>query len=184
MATPGALPILKDTGEPDNDPLVAARVLVPTIVPSVQLPTVATPLLLVIAVPPVIVPPPALTENVTVTPTTGFPLASRTITLGGTATAAPTVPVVLPPFAAICVADPGTAVAVILIGVLPGVLTLKESAPAVERSVHPLIVALPDASVVTVPGCTLEPLALGVSVTVVLLTGFPSASNTWTTGAG
>ena len=41
--------------------LVAVNVLVPAVVPSVQLPTVATPLAFVVAVPPVIDPPPDAT---------------------------------------------------------------------------------------------------------------------------
>src|SRR3989441_10960535 len=56
---------------------------------SVQLPTVATPLAFVVWLPPVIVPFPGATANVTATPATGFPFASFTSTDGGELTAAP-----------------------------------------------------------------------------------------------
>jgi hypothetical protein len=75
------------TGLPERDPLVAVSVLPPAAVPSVQLPTVAIPLALVVAEPPATLPPPDATANVTATPFTGFPAASLTITLGGVATA-------------------------------------------------------------------------------------------------
>jgi len=49
-------------------------------------------------------PPPEVTANVAPTPLTAFPYASLTKTLGGNATVAPAVPVVLPVFDTICVA--------------------------------------------------------------------------------
>src|SRR5437588_506403 len=82
---------VKVTGLPVSDPEVAVRVLLPAVGLSVQLPTVATPLVLVVWVPPVIVPLPGATANVTVTPVTGFPFASLTITDGGALTAVPAV---------------------------------------------------------------------------------------------
>ena len=87
---------VKVTGDPVSVPLVAVAVFVPTIVPSVQPPTVAIPCAFVICVVPVMLPPPPVTVKVTVTPATGFPAASFTITAGFVATTAPTVPVTLP----------------------------------------------------------------------------------------
>ena len=64
--------------------------LVPAVVPRVQLPTVAKPAALVVAVAPVTLPPPLATANVTVAPDTAAPNPSVTTTAGGTATAVPT----------------------------------------------------------------------------------------------
>src|SRR5712692_10042700 len=58
--------------------------------PTVQLPTVATPSLPVVAVAPVTLPLPEPTANVTVALATGRPAVSRTSTAGGTFTAYPT----------------------------------------------------------------------------------------------
>ena len=65
--------------------------------PMVQLPTVAMPLEFVVAVAPVILPPPAVTANVTDTPAIDCPLAFLTITAGRVATAVPTRTVSPPP---------------------------------------------------------------------------------------
>ena len=59
-------------------PDAAVSVFVPAAVPSFQLPTVAIPLELVVAVPPVTEPPPVATVKVTVVPATALPLASVT----------------------------------------------------------------------------------------------------------
>jgi hypothetical protein len=72
-------------------PAVAVRVLEPTTVPSVQLPTVAKPLASVVCVPPVTLPPPDATAKVTLTPDFGLPFASVMRTLGAVATADPAV---------------------------------------------------------------------------------------------
>jgi len=82
---------VKVSGEPVRDPLVAVSVFVPAVVPRIQLPTVATPLESVVAVAPVIVPPPDATANVTLTPLTGASVESVTITLGSMVTAVPAV---------------------------------------------------------------------------------------------
>ena len=79
------------TGEPARLPLVAVSVFDPTVVPSVQLPTVAIPPAFVIAGNPVPEPPPAAISNVTLTPETGLLLASFMMTLGAVATADPAV---------------------------------------------------------------------------------------------
>src|SRR5437016_4299712 len=92
VAAPPAVPVaVKVTGLPESDPDVAVKVFEPAVALNVQLPTVATPLVLVVWLPPVIVPFPGATANVTATPTTGFPFASLTITDGGALTAVPTV---------------------------------------------------------------------------------------------
>jgi len=69
---------------------VAVSVFAPAVVLSVQLPTVAIPLPFVVCVPPVTLPLPTAGLNVTLTPATGLPAASRTITVGGDLTAVPT----------------------------------------------------------------------------------------------
>src|SRR5438105_6081424 len=80
---------------------------------------------LVVWLPPVIVPFPGATANVTATPVTGFPFASLTITDGGTLTAVPAVADWLVGlFAAIVAAVPAVPVAVNVTG-------LPESEPAV-----------------------------------------------------
>src|SRR5213593_1108133 len=68
---------------------VAVRVFGPAVADSVQLPTVAIPPASVVCVAPVTLPFPGATANVTATPATGLPLASRTIADGGEATALP-----------------------------------------------------------------------------------------------
>ncbi|HVN74204.1 MAG TPA: hypothetical protein VMT44_06405 [Methanoregula sp.] len=89
VAGPAVPVAVKVTGDPVKEPLVAVSVLVPAVVPNVQLPTVAIPLESVVAEAPVREPPPEPTANVTVTPLTGLLLPSLTITLGGVATAVP-----------------------------------------------------------------------------------------------
>ena len=90
VAAVPAVPVaLKVTGLPDKVPELAVNVFEPAVALSVQLPTVATPLPLVVWLPPAIVPFPGATANVTATPVTGFPFASFTITDGGALTAVP-----------------------------------------------------------------------------------------------
>ena len=80
---------VKVTGEPLSVPLLAVRVLAPAPAPSVQLPTVAMPAALVVAVRPVAEPPPEATAKVTLTPGTGSLWTSSTMTLGLMLTAVP-----------------------------------------------------------------------------------------------
>lgn len=85
-------------GLPVKPVLVASNVFAPAVDPRVQLPTAAIPLASVVAVVPVILPPPEATEKVTETPETGLLFASVTNTLGGTGTAVPDAAVwLLPP---------------------------------------------------------------------------------------
>ena len=65
---------------------VAVSESTPADAPSVHLPACATPLAFVMAVPPVTLPPPEATANVTVAFGTGLPLASVTRTAGRTLT--------------------------------------------------------------------------------------------------
>src|SRR5439155_15653493 len=124
LASAHAVPVaVKVTGLPESEPDVAVNVFGPAVALSVQLPTVATPLGLVVWLPPVIVPFPAATANVTATPATGFPFASLTITDGGALTALPAEAVWLVGlFAAMVVAAPAVPVAVNVTG-------LPESVP-------------------------------------------------------
>ena len=73
-------------GKPET---VASMVLAPTVGPRIQLPTVATPLAFVVAVPPVTLPPPPVTAKVTLAPATPLPRASLSLAAGGTGTARP-----------------------------------------------------------------------------------------------
>src|SRR5205807_1743837 len=118
VAAVPAVPVaLKVTGLPLKPVEVAVSVFGPAVALSVQLPTVATPLALVVWLAPVIVPFPGATANVTATCATGFPFASFTITDGGEPTAVPTVAVWLVRlFAAIVAAAPAVPVAVKLTG--------------------------------------------------------------------
>ena len=173
------------TGLPDNVPEVAVSVFCPAVGLSVQLPTVATPLALVVWLPPVIVPFPGATANVTVTCATGFPFASRTITDGGDVTAVPAVAVWLVGlFAAIVAAAPAVPVAVNVTGLPDKVPDVAVSVfcPAVAFSVQLPTVATPLALVVWLPPVTAPLPAAGVKVTVTPATGFPFASFTITEG--
>ena len=90
VAAAPAVPVaVNDTGLPESEPDVAVNVFVPAVGLSVQLPTVATPLLFVVWLPPVTVPFPGVTANVTATPATGLPFESRTVTDGAGLTAVP-----------------------------------------------------------------------------------------------
>ena len=72
---------------------LAVNVYVPGVVPRVHDPTVAIPAALLNAAAPVRAPPPAVVTNATLTPATGLPNASTTMTLGDGVTADPTTPV-------------------------------------------------------------------------------------------
>jgi len=89
VAAPAVPVAVNVTGLPDNVPELVVSVFCPAVGLRVQLPTVATPLAFVVWFPPVIVPFPGATANVTATPATGFPFASFTSTDGGELTAAP-----------------------------------------------------------------------------------------------
>src|SRR5205807_1732313 len=186
VAAAPAVPVaVKVTGLPESDPDVAVKVFEPAVALNVQPPTVATPLVLVVWLPPVIVPFPGATANVTATPTTGFPFASLTITDGGALTAVPTVAdwlVAL--FAAIVAAAPAVPVAVKVTG-LPASdpdVAVSVFVPAVAPRRPPPPVATPLVLVVWLPPVTVPLPVAGVNVTVTPVTGFPFASFTITDG--
>jgi len=90
VAVPAVPVAVNVTGLPVKPLAVAVTVFVPTAFPRVHDVTVAIPLPFVVAgFVPLTDPLPAVTANVTVTPATGLPLASVTITAGGEATAVP-----------------------------------------------------------------------------------------------
>ena len=80
---------VKVSGGPARPTAVALRVLLPATAPRVQLPAPAVPSSPVTTVPVPTEPPPDVTVKSTVTPETGLPLPSETITLGAKATAVP-----------------------------------------------------------------------------------------------
>src|SRR6185436_10024690 len=126
------------------------RVFVPAFGPSVQLPTVATPLPLVVWFPPVIDPPPLATANVTRTPDTGAPLASVTFTEGDVVSVVPGGAVWLfPPSIATAVGG-GVAVAVNVTGLpeSPAHVAVSEFPPVVAPSVQLPTAATPLAFVI------------------------------------
>src|SRR6266550_4710570 len=155
VAAAPAVPVAVNvTGLPDNVPDEADRVFCPAVGLSVQLPTVATPLAFVVWLPPVIVPFPGATANVTSTPATGFPFASFTSTDGDELTAVPAgADWLVGLFAAIVAAAPAVPVAVNVTG-LPDKVP-EEAAnvfcPAVGLSVQLPTVATPLAFVVWLP---------------------------------
>jgi len=177
---------LKVTGLPLKPVEVAVSVFGPAVGLNVQLPTVATPLPFVLWLPPVIVPFPGATANVTATPVTGFPFASFTITEGRELTAVPAVAVWLVGlFAAIVAAAPAVPVAVKVTG-LPESdpdAAVSVFGPAVGLSVQEVRAAIPSVPVLTaVVGVTVPLPAAGVNVTATPSTGFPFASFTITEG--
>src|SRR5205085_2670196 len=150
-ATPAAVNV---TGLPVSDPEVAVNVFGPAVALSVQLPTVATPLALVVWLPPRNSAVPGATANVTATPVTGFPFASLTITDGGALTAAPAVADWLVGlFAAIVAAAPAVPVAVKVTGlpVSDPDVAVNVFEPAVALSVQLPTVATPLVLVVWLP---------------------------------
>src|SRR5207302_1321892 len=184
-AVPAVPVAVNVTGLPVSDPDVAVRVLLPAVALSVQLPTVAMPLPFVVWLPPVIVPFPGATANVTATPVTGFPFASFTITDGGDATAVPAVADWLVGlFAAIVAAAPAVPVAVKVTGLPESVPDVAVSVllPAVVPSVQLPTVAIPLASLIWVAPVTLPLPGPGAKVTDTPETGLPNASVTITDG--
>jgi len=104
-ATPVAVKVSGDPARPDT---VAVMVLAPDALPNCQLVTVAIPRELVVTLLGDTAPPPDVTAKATVTPETGLPTASVTVTLGDIVTLSDTVAVWLSPaFTAIVAAAPG-----------------------------------------------------------------------------
>src|SRR5712691_9483931 len=187
LGAPAAPVAVKVTGLPLSPGEVAVSVLAPAAVPRVQLPTVAMPLAPVVWVAPVMLPLPAAAANVTETPDTGFPFASRTTTDGAVATAVFTVAVwPLPALTAMLPALPAVPVAVKVTGlpVSPDAVAVRVFTPALVPSVQDVTAASPPAVVVTgAVGFTVPPPVATANVTATPETGFPLASVTITDGA-
>src|SRR5437868_3938517 len=185
VAAPAVPVAVNVTGLPESDPELAVRVLLPAVALSVQLPTVAMPLPLVVWLAPVIVPFPGATANVTATCATGFPFASFTITDGGALTAVPAAAdwlVAL--FAAIVAAVPAVPVAVKVTG-LPESdpeLAVRVFEPAVAPNVQLPTVAMPLPLVVWLPPVIVPFPGATANVTATPVTGFPLPSFTITEG--
>src|SRR5439155_7946909 len=145
LAAPVVPVAVKVTGLPVSVPEVAVSVFGPAVVPSVHEVTAAIPLAPVVTgVVGVTEPPPDATANVTLTPPTGLPCASRTITEGATGTAVPAVadwP--SPALIAIELAAPAVPVAVKVTGLpaSPVAVAVSEFGPAVGPSVHDVTAA-------------------------------------------
>jgi len=162
------------TGLPLSPVAVARSVSGPAWLPSVQLPTAATPFAPLVAGLPVTLP--CAGVNVTLTPPTGFPNASVTSTAGGVPTAVPTGALwLLPAWAAITAAGAAFTVteAVWVIATPPIVAEMVFVPTPVELSVP---VATPLALVGPIGCVSVLPAPLAARTTVAPLTGFPLAS--------
>src|SRR5207249_6332547 len=126
---------VNETGLEFSRLLVPSSEFGPAVGPSVHDVTAAIPFAFVVTgVVGVTVPPPEATANVTLTPATGLPFASCTITDGSTATAVPAVVVwPSPALIAICVAAPAVPVALKVTGlpVSPPAVAVSEFGPVV-----------------------------------------------------
>jgi len=189
-----AVPVaVKVTGDPLGTEAAAVTVLAPALGPSVQLVSVAIPLVLVLitaGLTGLSVPPPDVSVKVIATPDFGFPLASVTLTEGGAATAVPTVAFcVVTLLAAIVFAAPAVPEAVNVTGLplrpVAVAVTVLLLVPAVGPSVQLVAVATPLALVETVvgpAGTTVPPPAVTAKVTCTPATGLFPASVTFTDG--
>src|SRR5205807_8065836 len=181
-AVPVAVSVI---GLPFTPGAVAVSVSWPATVPSVQPPTAAMPLALVVWLAPVMLPLAGATANVTDTPCTGLPFASFTITAGGTATAVFTVAVCLSPsLTAMLPALPAVPVARNVTGlpVSPDAAAVSLFPPAVVLRVQLPTVAMPPASVVWLVPVMLPLPGATAKVTATPGTGLPLASFTITEG--
>src|SRR5439155_1218008 len=133
------------------------------------------------------VPPPDATANVTLTPPTGLPFASRTITEGSIATAVPAVAVwPFPALMAIWVAVPAVPVAVKVTGLpaSPLAVAVSEFGPTVGPKIRRATCRDPVAFVVTgVVGVTEPPSHATANATLPPASGLPFASCTLTDGS-
>src|SRR5947208_1187193 len=186
VAAVPAVPVAVNvTGLPESDPDVAVSVLLPAVALNVQLQTGRASRRVGVWIPPVIVPFPGATANVTATRATGFPFASFTITDGGEPTAVPAVAdwlVAL--FAAIVAAVPAVPVAVNVTGLPESDPDVAVSVllPAVALNVQLPTVAMPLPLVVWLPPVIVPFRAATANVTATPATGFPFASFTITDG--
>src|SRR5207249_1352923 len=178
---------VNETGLEFSRLLVPSSEFGPAVGPRIQEVTAAIPFAFVVTgVVGVTEPPPDATANVTLTPPTGLPFASRTITDGSIATAVPAVADWLfPPLSAIELAAPVVPVAVKVTGlpVSPLAVAVSEFGPTVGPSVHDVTAAIPFPPVVTgVVGVDGPRAEEGANVTLTPATGLPFASCTITEG--
>src|SRR5207237_981706 len=144
--------------------------------------TVSTPLALLFCLPPLTLPSPGATANLSPPDALPISFASFTITDGGVLTAVPAVAdwlVAL--FAAIVAAVPAVPVAVNVTGLPDNVPeeAVRVFDPAVGLSVHEVRAAIPSAPVLTgLVGVTVPLPAAGVNVTATPVTGSPFYSFT------
>src|SRR5439155_1651068 len=189
VAAAPAVPVAVNvTGLPASPVAVAVSEFGPAVGPNVHDVTAAIPLAFVVTgVVGLTVPPPEATANVTLTPATGLPFASRTITEAGVATVVPAVADWLfPALSVIELAAPVVPVAVKVTGlpVSPLAVAVSEFGPAVGPSVHDVTAALPLAFVVTgVVGVTEPPPEATATATLTPPTCSPFARPTITEAA-
>src|ERR1043166_6506674 len=152
LMVPGAALVMRTCVAPPTVPValnvtgdvmptaVAVSVFAPTVFPSFQLPTVATPLASVLIAAPVTLPPPLATANVTSTPATGLLFASVTFTDGATATLAPATAVCgSVEFFVSLDAGPAGALAVNVTGARLPVVAVTDCEPTAGPSVHVVV---------------------------------------------
>src|SRR5207237_1276984 len=174
VAAAPAVPVATNvTGLPDSEPEVAVSVLLPALVPRVQLPTAAMPLASAVWVAPVTLPLPGPGAKVTDTPETGLPNGSVTITDGGTGTALPAgACCALPPWGAIVAAAAeftvtrAVSVTVTVLFTVAVTVFVPASVELKAPVICPLVLVVPAGWVSVMPVA-----GLGASVTVAPLTG-------------
>jgi hypothetical protein len=185
-ALPAAPVAVKVTGEPEREPDVAVRVLLPATVPKVHAGEVAIPDAFVVTEPEdASDPPPLATAKVTLAPEIGLPEISATSTDGAVVTAVPTVADwLLPALSAIDAAAPAPVGVIVEVA---EVSPLEVKVNVVAEEVDPVNdspanVATPDtAAIVRVPESVPAPAAT-VTFAVDDVTVFPLASVIRTTG--
>ena len=186
LAVPAEPVAVKVTGEPESEPEVAVRVLLPAVVPKVHAGEVAIPEAFVVTVPAdASDPPPLATAKVTLAPEIGLPETSATSTDGAVVTAVPTVADwLLPALSAIVAAAPApVGVIVDVADVRTPDVKVKVAAEEVEPvNDSPAYVATPDtAASVRVPDSVPVPAAT-VTFAVDDVTVLSKASVIRTTG--
>ena len=162
---------------------VATTTLRPMDVPSRQDVSEAIPLALVVAGDPTTLPPPEVTAKVTVMPDTGMPDASRTTTLGGSATLVPTgADWVVWETATIVTGCPAVPVAVKVTGVTPAATARSVLVPGTLPRNQPPTAAVPVASVTWREPTTLPPPEATSKLTMTPGTPSPLVFRTRTVG--
>jgi hypothetical protein len=145
-------PVAVIVTRPDTPGVEAVIEFGPAVIPSVHEPTVAIPEELLVALAPVIDPPPLATRKLTIAPFTGLLLPSTTFTDGGVAIAEPAIAVCASPeLTEIDPAEPATPVAVkVTVLSVPEteIVATRAFGPAMAPSFQLPTVAVPFASVV------------------------------------